>query len=131
MRKLAEAGVVGVVMPLIDFAVQHPRPFDARAMRRAGMTLALATDLCPGGWTESMQLVMQFACRVHGFTPAEALHAATAGGAQALALADRGALAPGLLADVQVWEGPTLEDVVYRLGSNAVARVMKRGRWCV
>ena len=27
---LAEAGVIGVVMPGLDFAVRHPRPFDAR-----------------------------------------------------------------------------------------------------
>ena len=32
MKKLAQAGVIGVIMPGLDFAVQHPRPFDARAM---------------------------------------------------------------------------------------------------
>lgn len=128
MRALADAGVVGVLMPLIDFAVRHPQPFDAQAMREAGMTLALATDICPGGWTESMQLVMQFACRQHGFSPERALHAATAGGAQALALADRGALAEGLRADIQIWDVPVFEDVIYRLGSNAVSAVVRNGR---
>ncbi|GAB4581515.1 MAG: hypothetical protein Fur0022_42620 [Anaerolineales bacterium] len=129
MRILAEAGVVGVLMPLIDFAVQHPQPFDARAMLNAGMTLALATDLCPGGWTESMQLVMQFACRQHRLSPEEALYAATVGGARALALPDRGALAPGLRADIQIWDVATFEEVIYRLGSNVVAGVVKGGTW--
>jgi imidazolonepropionase len=46
MQKLAERGVVGVVMPGLDFAVGHPRPFDARALLAEGVTLALATDLC-------------------------------------------------------------------------------------
>ncbi len=128
MRKLANAGVVGVLMPLIDFAVRHPQAFDARAMLDAGMTIALATDICPGGWTESMQLVMQFACRVHGFSPEEALFAATVGGARALALQDRGALAPGLRADVQVWDIPSFEDVIYRLGHNAVLGVVLNGQ---
>ncbi len=128
MGRLAEAGVVGVLMPAIDFAVQHPHPFDARAMQDAGMQLALATDLCPGGWTESMQLVMQLACRLHRLSPEEALLAATTGGARALALQDRGALAPGLLADLQVWDLPSFEDVIYRLGHNAVTAVVKRGR---
>ena len=128
MRRLAAAGVTGVLMPLIDFAVQHPHPFDARAMLASGMTLALATDICPGGWTESMQLVMQFACRQHRLSPEEALYAATVGGAKALALNDRGALAPGLLADIQVWDLLTFEDVIYRLGHNAVAKVVRRGR---
>ncbi|HLF88507.1 MAG TPA: imidazolonepropionase [Anaerolineales bacterium] len=128
MRKLADAGVVGVLMPLIDFAVQHPHPFDARAMLEAGMTLALATDMCPGGWTESMQLVMQFACRQHKLSPEEALYAATVGGARALDLHDRGALIPGLLADIQIWDVPVFEEVIYRLGSNMVEGVVVRGK---
>ena len=84
MKQLAEAGVVGVIMPALDFAVAHPLPFDARAMIEEGMTLALATDLCPGCWTESMQFVMALACRLYHMSPAEAMWAATAGGALAL-----------------------------------------------
>jgi imidazolonepropionase len=128
MRAYAKAGVIGVVMPGLDFAVRHPRPFDARAMLAEGMTLALATDLCPGCWLESMQLVMQLACRQYAFSPEEALLAATVSAAQALGLADRGTLAPGKLADLQVWDLPSFEDVIYRLGNNAVAMVIKRGR---
>ncbi len=128
MRSYARAGVVGVVMPGLDFAVRHPWPFDARAMVAEGMTLALATDLCPGCWLESMQLVMQFACRLYAFSPEEALLAATVGAAQALGLADRGVLAPGLLADLQVWDLPSFEDMIYRLGNNAVMMVVKRGK---
>ena len=127
MQLMAEAGVVGVVMPLIDYAVQHPHPFNTRALHAAGLTLALATDLCPGCWAVSMQLVMQHACRANGFSPEEALLAATVGGARALALEDRGALAPGLLADIQIWDVPSYEDVIYRLGNNAVEMVIKRG----
>ena len=128
MRKLAEAGVVGVLMPLIDFAVKHPRPFNARAMLDAGMTIALATDICPGGWTESMQLVMQFACRQQGLTPEEALLAATVGAARALDLHDRGIIAPGMRADIQIWNLPSLDDVIYRWGNNAVEKVVLGGR---
>ncbi len=128
MRKLAEARVVGVVTPALDFAVQHPRPFDARAMLEEGMTIALATDFCPACWVESMQLVMAFACRLYRLTPAEALYAATLGGAQALGLdAERGSLEPGKLADIQIWNLPTFEDVIYRIGSNAVEVMIKRG----
>jgi imidazolonepropionase len=127
MRRLAEANVVGVVMPGLDFAVGHTRPFDARAMLDEGMTLALATDLCPAAWIESMQLVMQLACRLYHLSPEEAIYAATVGGARALGLHDRGALAPGLLGDLQIWDVPAFEDVIYRLGNNAVETVIKRG----
>ncbi len=127
MRRLAEAGVVGVVTPVLDFAVRHPRPFDARAMLDEGMTMAVATDLCPGCWVESMQLVLELTCRSYGLSVEEALPAATLGGARALGLHDRGALRAGLLADLQVWELPAAERLVYRLGDNAVRSVIKRG----
>jgi imidazolonepropionase len=128
MAAMAAAGVVGVVMPGLDFAVRHPRPFDARSILSEGMTLALATDFCPACWMESMQLVMQLACRSYGLSAEEALVAATAGAAKALALDDRGYLAPGALADLQIWNIPSFEDIVYRFGNNAVAMVVKRGR---
>jgi imidazolonepropionase len=128
MRQLAEAGVIGVVMPGLDFAVGHVQPFDPRAMLAEGMTLALATDICPACWVESMQVVMQLACRLYRFSAAEALYAATVGAARALELEDRGSLEPGKLADVQIWDLATFEDVIYRLGHNAVETVIKRGR---
>ena len=128
MRRLAQAEAVGVVMPGLDFCVQHPQPFDARAMLDEGMVLALATDFCPACWIESMQLVMALACRLYGFSPEEALAAATVGGARALGLDDRGQILTGQLADLQVWDVPSLADVIYRIGNNAVELVIKRGK---
>lgn len=128
MPQLAQAGVVAVLMPTIDFAVRHPRPPDIAALRQAGVTLALATDICPGGWVENMFLVLQLACRQWGLSVAEAVRAATLGGARACGLTDRGALAPGQRADVQVWALPSVEDAVYRLGSNPVTAVWVGGQ---
>jgi len=127
MELLATAGVTGVLMPGLDFAVAHPRPSDARAMLAAGMTIALATDLCPGCWLESQQVVMALAARQYGIPAEDALLAATVGGARALALDDRSVLAPGMLADIQIWEADSHRDLVYKLGRNAVTRVIKRG----
>ena len=36
MELLAEAGVIGVVLPALDFAAAHPDPFNARPMIEAG-----------------------------------------------------------------------------------------------
>ena len=128
MVQLAKAGVVGVVLPALDFAVAHPDPFNARAMLDAGMTLALGTNLNPGNWTESMQFVMQLACRRHSMSPQEAMLAATRGAARAIRRQDEiGCLAPGYQADIQIWDLPTFEDIIYRLANNAVTMVIKSG----
>ncbi len=129
MARLADVGVVGVVLPALDFAVAHPAPFDARAMLETGMTLALGTNLNPGNWTESMQVVMQLACRNHGFSPEEAMQASTIGAAKAIGReAHIGCLAEGYQADMQIWDVPTFEDVIYRIGNNAVSMVLKKGQ---
>ncbi|MFW6085339.1 MAG: imidazolonepropionase [Gemmatimonadota bacterium] len=127
LEALAEAGVVGVLMPLIDFAVAHARPVDGRRWVRAGLPIALATDLCPGGWAVSMPLAMQFACRVSALTPEEALWAATVGGARAVGRADRGALETGELADLVVIDVPSLDELVYRIGHAPLRHIVKRG----
>lgn len=128
MRQLADAGVVGVAMPGLEFAVAHPRPVNCRAIIESGMTLALATDICPGCWMPSMQLVINLACRLHQITPAEAIRAATLGAARAL---DRGttigSMEPGKIADVLILDISRHEDLAYRLGRNAVQQVIKRG----
>ena len=117
------------MLPALDFAVAHPDPFDARPMIEAGMTLALGTNLNPGNWTESMQLVMQLACRNHGMSPEEAMLAATTGAARAIRREQEiGCLAPGFQADIQIWDLPSFEDVIYRIGNNAVCMVIKKGK---
>jgi imidazolonepropionase len=129
IEALAKAGVVGVVLPALDFAVAHPRPVAPRAMLAAGMTLALGTNLNPGNWTESMKFVMVLACRNHGMSPEEALLAATAGAARAIGReAHIGTLVKGKQADIQIWDIPQFDHLVYRLDFNPVVSVIKNGR---
>lgn len=129
MKKMAKANVLGVLMPALDFAVKHPQPFDYPAMKAENLPVALATNLCPGCWTESMQFVLALACRLYKMSPAEALIAATLGGAKALGLEkDYGSLSVGKYADIQVWDIPCHEHLVYRLGGNVVEKVIKKGK---
>jgi imidazolonepropionase len=51
-----------------------------------------------------MSVVVAMAVSVLGLSVEESLVAATAGGARSLALRDRGAIAPGLLADLVLWD---------------------------
>jgi len=128
VEKLAAAGIVGVYMPCLDYAVRHRRPVDARTLADAGLELALATDLCPSCWTTSMQLVVAMACRSGGLSVAEALRAATYGAARSLGREDRiGSLEVGKQADLLVLDVSRHEDIAYRLGRNSVATVVKSG----
>ncbi len=129
LRKLAEMGVPGVLLPATDFSVKHPRPVNGRDLIDAGMTVALGTNCCPGAWITSMQLVITLICRNHGLTVEEALRGATLGSAKAIKREkDRGSLEIGKLADIQIWDTPYYEDVIYHLGANQVTMVIKRGR---
>ena len=81
------------------------------------MTLALASDCNPGScFTSSMAFCIALAVREMGMTPAEALWAATAGGASALDRGDIGRLAPGALADLAVLDAPSHRHLAYRPG---------------
>lgn len=128
LTALASAGIVGVYLPCLDYAVAHPAPMRPRAALDAGMELALATDVCPGCWTTNMQLAVAMACRTGGLTVEQALRAATYGAARSLGRENRvGSLLPGMQADLIVLNVPTPEDVAYRIGRNSVVTVVKRG----
>lgn len=125
---LRDAGVVCVVMPALDFAVAHKKPFDARALMDGGVTVALATDMCPGCWLESMPFVVQLACRLYKFSPAEAIRAGTLHAAMALDRSGRlGSLEPGKQADITVFPYERYEDMAYRLGRGRARMVLKAG----
>ena len=61
-------------------------------------------------------LPVALAVREMGLTPEEALHAATAGAAQALRRADVGVVAPGRRADLTVLDAPSHLHLAYRPG---------------
>ena len=86
--------------------------FDWRAAVQAGAGVSLASDV-GGGTSLSMIRTMADAYKIQAMagqrlTAWRALHAATLGAAQALSLADEiGALEPGCMADVCVWDWAT------------------------
>ncbi|MEO6941546.1 MAG: imidazolonepropionase [Terrimesophilobacter sp.] len=128
LQALGRAGIAGVYMPCLDFAVAHPHPVDPRRIVDAGMELALATDICPGCWVTDMQLAVAMACRTGGLSVAQALRAATHGAARALGRHERvGSLTVGMQADVIVLDVARHEDIAYRIGHNAVRTVIAHG----
>jgi imidazolonepropionase len=127
LRALAAAGVAGVILPGAALVLGGPPPPGGR-MRAAGVTVAVATDCNPGtSYAESMPLMISLAVASAGLTPAEALVAATRGGASALELRDRGMLRAGMHADAVILSTPAWIDVAYHLGANPVATVIRSG----
>jgi imidazolonepropionase len=113
---LAGSGTVATLLPLVEFSTRSRYP-EARRLLDAGARIALATDCNPGsGFSTSMPLAIALAVREMHLTPAEAVHAATAGGAQALRRDDIGRLAVGQRADLVVLDAPSYIHLAYRPG---------------
>ena len=113
---LAGGTSVATLLPGVEFSTRSPYP-DARRLLDAGVTVALATDCNPGScFTSSMAFCIALAVREMRMTPAEALWAATAGGAAALRRPDVGHLAPGARADLAVLDAPSFRHLAYRPG---------------
>lgn len=113
---LAESNVVTTFLPGAEFFTKSSYP-KVNLYFELGAKVALATDCNPGSsYLTSMPIVMSLAIREMGFTPAQALYAATAGGAAALQRSDIGHLQPGAKADLVIWQAPTFEHIAYRMG---------------
>lgn len=128
IEALAAGSTVATLLPGAEFSTRAPWP-DARRMIDAGVTVAIATDCNPGSsFTTSMPFCIAVAVRDMNFTPAEALWAATAGGAAALRRDDVGMLAPGKRADFVCLDAPSYIHLAYRPGVPLIRDVVRAGQ---
>jgi imidazolonepropionase len=127
LAALADSGTVATLLPGVEFSTRSPYP-DARRLADAGVRVAVATDCNPGSsYTSSMPLCIALAVREMRMTPAEALLAATRGGAAALGREDVGHLAVGASADLVVLDAPSYVHLAYRPGVPLVREVFVAG----
>ena len=125
---LADSGTIATLLPGVEFSTRHPYP-DARRLLDAGVRVAVASDCNPGScYTSSLPLCIALAMREMGMTPAEALHAATTGGAAALDRDDVGVLTVGKRADLVLLDAPTYVHLAYRPGVPLVSATWLDGR---
>lgn len=126
-QRLAEAGVVAVLLPGVSWSLKLPAPPGRRAWD-AGATVAIATDCNPGtSYIETMPFVIALAVATCGLTVDEAVWAATRGGALALDLPDRGAIEVGGVGDLVIVDADTHAHLAYRPDGGLVAATVKRG----
>jgi imidazolonepropionase len=120
---LAAAGTVAVMLPGACIQLRLPVP-PVAALRAAGVSLAIATDLNPGSsFSEHLPLQMWLATTHYGMTVDEAWLGVTVHAASALALPRAGKLAPGFIADLVAWDCAHPAEVPYHYGASLLHRV--------
>lgn len=127
LRAMAEAGVVAVLLPGAWRTLRQEAP-DAARMRAAGLRIAVGTD-CNPGTSPSVDLPMMAALAVRdaGLTLEEAVLAITRHAATAAGWDDRGRLAPGLRADLAVYDERDPRALAYGLGGVDARAVIQGG----
>jgi len=125
---LAGSRTIATLLPGAEFSTRAQYP-SARRLIDAGATVAIATDCNPGSsYTSSMAFCIAVAVREMGFSPAEAVWAATAGGARALRRTDIGHLGVGAKADLVSLNAPSFIHLSYRPGVNLIDQTWISGR---
>ncbi|MBW3594669.1 MAG: imidazolonepropionase [Actinobacteria bacterium] len=103
VKALAAAGVVATLAPITAMAMKKMPP--VRQMIDAGVTIALGTDHNPGtSGSTDMTVAIAAAVAAFGISVADALRAATAGGAASLRRSDVGVVQEGARADLVLWD---------------------------
>ncbi len=128
IERMARAGVVATLLPSASLYLKIGRFAPARALIDAGVPVALATDVNPGGgFSPSMPFAMTLGCFAMGLTFEESLVAATINGAHSVDRAGIvGSLEPGKLMDAVVIDGDAID--LIRVGVPSIVMVIKDGR---
>jgi len=129
IRRMAEAGVVAVSLPLATLYLNQ-RPLPARRLIEAGVPVAVATDFNPGSAPSfHLPLAMMLGCTLQRMTPAEVLAGATLVAARAIGLEHEvGSLELGKAADFAVIDAPDLNHWMYHFRANACRRTVIAGQ---
>ena len=134
---MGSPGTVATCLPACDLSTRQPLA-PGRRLLDAGVEIALASNCNPGtSYTSSMNFCVATAVLQMGLTVAEAVRAATYGGALALRRhtgTDEdgkravGSIAVGHRADVQLLNAPSVAHLAYRPGMPLTAAVWRAGR---
>ncbi len=119
VRALADAGTAAVILPGAFYTLRETQMPPIDLLRAHKVPMAVATDANPGSSPmTSLLLAMNMAATLFRMTPEEALAGATRNAALALGLADRGVIAPGMRADLAIWDVSIPAELSYRMGFN-------------
>jgi imidazolonepropionase len=125
---MAAAGTVAVLLPGAFYMLRETHLPPVQALRAAGCDIAIATDANPGtSPLTSLLLAMNMGAVLFGLTVDECLMGATSRASKALGLQqETGRIAPGLSADLTVWNAEEPAELVNPMGFNPLhARYFK------
>lgn len=123
------AGTVAVLLPGAYYFLRETHLPPIVALRAAGVPIAISTDHNPGTSPNmSLPLMINMACTLFRMTPLEAVQGVTRNAAKALGLIDRGELAPGLRADMAVWDLNHPRELAYWFGHQPCRGLIVGGK---
>ena len=117
---MAQESTVAVLLPGAFYFLRETKLPPIDALRKAGVTIAIATDCNPGtSPLTSVLLTMNLACTLFRMTPLEALQGLTCHAAKALGLQNIvGTLKIGKQADFALWAIDRPADLAYHISAN-------------
>ncbi|GIW22449.1 MAG: imidazolonepropionase [Candidatus Sericytochromatia bacterium] len=129
IKAMAKANVIGVLTPTITFRLDTKFP-NVTFMMENNLPIALSTDFNPGaGYSESMYLVIYFACLKLKMLPIEALASATINAAYACNIGNKvGSIEVSKNADILIVDAPNHNYIPYHYGVNLTNMVIKNGK---
>lgn len=133
IQKMADAGVIGNLLPGTTFSLMEDTYAPARKMLDAGMAITVTTDCNPGSCPmANLQFAMQLGCLYLRLTPIEVYNAVTINAAYSVHRAQSvGSLDPGKKADLTIMDCPNLDFALYHFATNHVSEVYKDGQLIV
>ena len=127
-QAMAKSGTVAVLLPGAFYALRETQLPPVNLLRQHNIPIAIASDSNPGtSPAYSLRLMINMACVLFQLTPEEALAGVTREAAAALGLTDRGVLAPGMKADLVLWDIDKPAQLAFEIGGNRCLRVLKNG----
>lgn len=129
IQSMAKAKTIACLLPCTSLYLDKPFA-RARDMISAGIPVAIATDFNPGSCPSlNLQLAMNMGYIRYRMYPEEILTAVTLNAACAIGMGEKvGSLEVGKQADIVIWNTDELSMLPYRMGTNQVKTVIKKGK---
>jgi len=128
LERMAETGVVPVLLPGSSHSLLMKEHAPAREMLSIGLPVALGTDFSPANWMLSQLTVAALAARELRMKSDEIIRGITTNAARALELEKTlGSIAPRQRADLVILNAPNHKWIGYAYGDGLVDKVLIRG----